>query len=431
MNMKKYYKKEFKELMVHIRQKLLHTFISDFVKPGSVVIDLGANIGEFSKFIVDNFGSLVYALEPIPELFEVIPENPRIRKFQFCISKEKIVELLIPENQCATFYDKNFNKKIICKGITLEDFLKENKIHKIDLLKVDIEGAEIEMFENISYDVLENIDQITVEFHDFLWPELKFRVENIKRRLSENGFYCIPFTFFNNGDVLFIRRELISRCSYFYLKYFIKYVIGLGRIAAGQTGIKKFIFASSAGAVYGDVKKLPVKEEFPLNPLSPYALSKIVGEEFIKFYAKFYGFDYLILRYSNVFGLRQNPKGEAGVIAIFTELMKKNIRPTIFGDGTKTRDYVYIDDVVKANLLGIKNGKNEILNIASGKETADQKVFDTLAQMLNFKKLPVYAPFRKGEVYRIYADCSRAQKILGWKPKINFREGIKKYLNSL
>jgi len=202
-------------------------------------------------------------------------------------------------------------------------------------------------------------------------------------------------------------------------------------LTAGQTGIKKFIFASSAGAIYGDAKKLPVKEEFPLNPLSPYALSKIIGEEFIKFYAKIYGFDYLILRYGNVFGPRQNPKGEAGVIAIFTELMKKNIRPTIFGDGTKTRDYVYIDDIIRANILGLKKGKNEILNISSGKEISDQKVFDTLAQALNFKKPPVYAPFRKGEVYRIYADCSRAQKILGWKPKINFKEGIKKYLNSL
>lgn len=202
-------------------------------------------------------------------------------------------------------------------------------------------------------------------------------------------------------------------------------------LAGAKAGVKKFIFASSAGTVYGDAKKLPAKEESPLNPLSSYGISKIIGEEFIKFYAKIYGFNYLILRYGNVYGPRQNPRGEAGIIAIFSELMKKGIRPTIFGDGTKTRDYVYIDDIAKANILGLKKGKNEVLNISSGKEISDQKVFDTLAQIINFKKPPIYAPFRPGEVYRIHSDCSRAKKILGWKPKISFREGVKKYLNSL
>jgi len=202
-------------------------------------------------------------------------------------------------------------------------------------------------------------------------------------------------------------------------------------LAGVSIGVKKFIFASSAGTVYGNAKKLPAKEESPANPLSPYAISKIVGEEFIEFYAKIYGFDYLILRYANVYGPRQNPRGEAGVIAIFTDLMKRNIRPKIFGDGNKTRDYIYIDDTIRANIIGLKRGKKEVFNIGSGKEISDRKVFDTLAQAINFKKTPIYAPFRSGEVYRIYSDCSRAKKILGWKPKMDFKEGIKRYLNSL
>lgn len=202
-------------------------------------------------------------------------------------------------------------------------------------------------------------------------------------------------------------------------------------LAAGESKVKKFVFVSSAGTIYGDAKKLPVRENFPLNPLSPYALSKCVGEELVEFYAKAYGFNYLILRCGNVYGPRQNPKAEAGVVAIFAGLMKKNVRPTIFGNGTKTRDYTYIDDVVGVNVIGLKKGKNNFFNIGSGKEISDRKIFDTLANKLNFQKPPIYAPFRPGELYRIYLDCSRAKRLLGWKSSINFEQGIKEYLNNL
>lgn len=201
-------------------------------------------------------------------------------------------------------------------------------------------------------------------------------------------------------------------------------------LAGVKVGIKKIIFISSGGAIYGRQKNPLVTEKFPVNPLSPYAVSKLIGEKLVEFYARNHNFNYLILRYGNVYGPRQNPKGEAGVVAIFSELIKNGIRPTIFGDGGKTRDYVYVDDIVKANILGLKKGENEILNIGSGKETADQKVFEALAREFKFKKAPIYAPFRKGEVVRIALDYSRAKKILKWRPKISFQEGVKKYLNS-
>lgn len=215
---------------------LYHTFISDFLDENSIVIDLGGNKGEFTKFIIEKFNSNIYVIEPIPEFYNQIPDHHKIKKFQYCIANQKEVEIFIPENQCPTTYDRNSNNKIICQGITLEKFLKENNISKLDLLKVDIEGAEIEMFETSSDEILKSINQITVEFHDFLWQELKPRVEKIKKRLIKLGFYCIPFSIKNNGDVLFIKKSLINYSKYLFLKYIWRYVLGLKR------AIKRIIF---------------------------------------------------------------------------------------------------------------------------------------------------------------------------------------------
>lgn len=202
-------------------------------------------------------------------------------------------------------------------------------------------------------------------------------------------------------------------------------------LASGVHHVKKFIFPSSGGTVYGDPKEIPTDELTSLNPLSPYAFSKAINEQYIKFYANRFGFDYLILRYANVYGPRQNPKGEAGVIAIFGGLMENGERPTIFGDGTKTRDYIHVSDVVRANLLGLIRGKNEILNLGLGKEISDQKVFDAVAQSMKFKEKPTYAPFRKGENRRIALKNARARKVLRWNPKIEFKEGVKTILKYL
>lgn len=199
-------------------------------------------------------------------------------------------------------------------------------------------------------------------------------------------------------------------------------------LAGGQIGIKRFIFSSTGGAIYGEPDKIPATEKTPAIPLSPYGFSKFIGEECIKFYARMYGFNYLIFRYPNVYGPRQNPHGEAGVVAIFSELIKNNKRPTIFGDGTKARDYVYVDDITKANIIALKNGKNEIINLGWGEKISDQIVFDAIANIINFKKKPIYAPCRTGEVYQIALSAEKAGKILNWKPTISFKEGIKKYI---
>ena len=202
-------------------------------------------------------------------------------------------------------------------------------------------------------------------------------------------------------------------------------------LAAGKIRVKKFIFSSTGGAIYGQPDKIPADENTPAIPLSPYGLSKLLGEECIKFYAKHYGFDYLIFRYPNVYGPRQNPKSEAGVVAIFSGLMREGKQLTIFGDGSKTRDYVHIDDIVRANIIGLHKGKNEIFNLGWAKKISDQKIFDTIAKNLNFKKPPIYAPFRHGEVYQIALSAKKARKNLGWQPQISLEEGIKKTVKTI
>jgi len=206
-------------------------------------------------------------------------------------------------------------------------------------------------------------------------------------------------------------------------------LLAFGKHGRGKN--KKIIFSSSGGAIYGEPKKIPADEKTPPVPLSPYGLSKLLGEEIIKFYARQYGFKYLIFRYPNVYGQRQNPKGEAGVVAIFGGLMKNGERPTIFGDGTKCRDYVYVSDIVRANLVALKAKGSLLINLGWGKPISDKKIFTTIARELHFTDPPIYAPYRKGEVYKIALKATKARRLLGWRPQISLQKGIRKTLNAL
>ncbi|ADC68721.1 NAD-dependent epimerase/dehydratase [Methanocaldococcus sp. FS406-22] len=190
--------------------------------------------------------------------------------------------------------------------------------------------------------------------------------------------------------------------------------------------INKIIFASSVG-VYGEPNYLPVDENHTINPLSPYGLSKYVGEEYIKLYNRLYGIEYAILRYSNVYGERQDPKGEAGVISIFIDKMLKNENPIIFGDGNQTRDFVYVGDVAKANIMAL-NWKNEIVNIGTGKETSVNELFNIIKDEIGFKGNAIYDKPREGEIYRIYLNIKKA-KSLDWRPEVDLKEGIKRVVN--
>jgi len=190
-----------------------------------------------------------------------------------------------------------------------------------------------------------------------------------------------------------------------------------------EYGIKKIIFSSSGGAVYGEPVYLPVDEKHSVNPLSPYGLSKFCAEEYIKLYNRLYGIEYCILRYSNVYGERQDPLGEAGVISIFIDKMKKGEIPVIYGNGNQTRDFVNVKDVARANLMAL-DWKNEIVNIGSGNETSVNELFNIISSEVGFDKNPIYEKEREGEVYRIYIDYSKARG-LGWKPEVKLTHGIK------
>ena len=190
--------------------------------------------------------------------------------------------------------------------------------------------------------------------------------------------------------------------------------------------VKKFIYVSTGGAVYGEPKELPVKETCPVEPLSQYGVSKHTVEHYLSIFYKLHGLNFTILRYPNVYGPRQSPYGEAGVVAIFSELLLQNIRPTIFGDGTKTRDYVYVDDIINANTIVLNNvGNGEIYNLGWGKEISDLEVFQTVRRALTSNIEPLFGQKRPGEIDHISLDSSKAMEKLKWKPKVIFEEGIK------
>jgi UDP-glucose 4-epimerase len=190
--------------------------------------------------------------------------------------------------------------------------------------------------------------------------------------------------------------------------------------------VRKVVFASTGGAIYGEPTSLPVTEDHPLAPISPYGITKYVGELYLTFYQRAYGLPYVSLRYANVYGPRQDPTGEAGVVAIFIDAMLRGRAPTIFGDGTQTRDFVYVGDVVRANLLAMRSDVVGVLNIGTGIETPVNLLYEKLAQLTGFPDPPVYADPRPGDVYRIALDATRARILLGWGPEVTLEEGLRR-----
>ena len=192
--------------------------------------------------------------------------------------------------------------------------------------------------------------------------------------------------------------------------------------------VERFIYASSGGAVYGEPHYLPVDEEHGTDPISPYGASKLAGEKYVQLYGYNYGLRYAILRYANVYGERQDARGEAGVIAIFLDRIRKGRPLTVFGTGEQTRDYVYVGDVVRANLLALK--REGVFNIATGRETSVNELIEIIAGVTGVKPEVEYAPPRKGEVYRIYLSTERAREELGFVAEVSLKEGISKMWRS-
>ncbi len=190
--------------------------------------------------------------------------------------------------------------------------------------------------------------------------------------------------------------------------------------------VRKFIFASSGGAVYGEPLYLPVDEDHPIDPGSPYGVSKHTFEHYLRLYSALCGLRFTALRYSNVYGPRQDHSGEAGVIAIFISRMLSDDNLTINGDGKQIRDYIYVDDVVDANVKALGGGDGEILNIGTGRGISVNALFRKLKEISGYKKKPLHAPLPLGDLKRIYLDNRRAKTSLGWAPKTSLEEGLVK-----
>jgi UDP-glucose 4-epimerase len=197
------------------------------------------------------------------------------------------------------------------------------------------------------------------------------------------------------------------------------------------SGKRRKVLFSSSCAVYGTPKHVPTPETEPIDPQSPYGLSKLLGEEILKFYAGRHGFKYTIFRYANIYGPRQDPKGESGVTAVFGGLMKAKKRPMIFGDGSMARDYVFVGDIVRANILALKKGDNEIINLGHGTTITVRGVYDAVARATRFTEEPIYAPARSGEAYRVALRPEKARKRLGWRPLVTFEQGVRKTIAAL
>ena len=194
-------------------------------------------------------------------------------------------------------------------------------------------------------------------------------------------------------------------------------------------GIKKFIFASTGGAIYGEANIIPTPETYSELPLSPYGIAKLTIEKYLNYYHRVFDLPFVALRYGNVYGPRQNSKGEAGVIAIFCDKMLKKKQLIINGNGRQTRDYVFIDDVVKANILALKKNKNGIFNIGTAKETDVNTIFRELKKLTGLKCKKVHSLQKSGEQKQSCFDFSKAKKELNWQPKYGLDEGLKKTLN--
>jgi UDP-glucose 4-epimerase len=190
--------------------------------------------------------------------------------------------------------------------------------------------------------------------------------------------------------------------------------------------VKRFIYISTGGAVYGEPEYLPCDEAHPINPICPYGASKHTVEHYLYMYQELYDLDYVVLRYPNVYGPRQDPHGEAGVVAIFTGQMLKGEQVVINGDGKQERDFVYVEDCARANLLALTaENPNTIFNLGYGYGTSINDIYSNLKAATDCKMSAIHGPEKAGETQRIYLEASKARQELDWAPTVGLEDGLR------
>lgn len=194
--------------------------------------------------------------------------------------------------------------------------------------------------------------------------------------------------------------------------------------AAVQAEVSRFVYVSSGGAMYGDPQHLPMDEGHPSNPISPYALSKHTGERYVRVFGLEHRLPWISLRYANVYGPRQDPFGEGGVIAIWCQNLMDGVTPEIHWDGEQTRDFVYVGDCARANLFALEEGDGQAYNVGTGIGTSINALYSALARIVGWNAAPRRGPRRPGDVRHSYLDCTKIERELGWRAEVSLREGL-------
>ena len=273
-------------------------------------------------------------------------------------------------------------------------------------------GHEVAVFDNLSSG-----------FREFVNPKAKFYLGDLADPAAVEAAVADfrPDVVDHHAAQIDVRKSVTD--PVFDARVNILGTIGLLQACVAH-GVKKLVYASTGGALYGEGRQLPAPEDHPVNPEAPYGASKHTVEHYLYIWKLLHGLDYMVLRYPNVYGPRQNPHGEAGVNAIFIGLMLAGQSPKIFGDGTAVRDYLYVDDVVEANALALERGSGEMVNIGTGVGTSVNDIVRELKAIIGFAGDAIHLPARPGEVQRIYLDATRAKSVLGWTPQVSFRDGL-------
>jgi UDP-glucose 4-epimerase len=288
--------------------------------------------------------------------------------------------------------------------------------HVVDLLEEG--GHELLVVDNLSTGRLEN-----------LRPEAKVIKKDLCRPDSADavvGTFC-PDVVVHLAAQVNVRRSIQDPSSDAELN-----ILAGVRLfeACSRYRVRRVILASSGGAIYGDQDSFPIPESATPNPKSPYGLAKQALEEYGRYFSRTVGSDFVVLRLANVYGPRQNPQGEAGVVAIFLDSMRRGLAPVVYGDGQHTRDYVWVGDVARAFAAAL-DGPAGTYNVGTGLETQTLEMFRHLRGVMSFDLSPQFVPEVRGEVRRNSLNCSLARQALNWEPQVTLDFGIQRLVDSL
>jgi UDP-glucose 4-epimerase len=282
----------------------------------------------------------------------------------------------------------------------------------------------VDRFVSLGHDVAV-FDNLSSGFREFVNPKAKLYVGDLADAVAVDAAIADfrPEIVDHHAAQIDVRKSVTD--PVFDARVNVLGSIGLMQ-ACQAHGVRKIVYASTGGALYGEGRTLPATEDHPVNPEAPYGASKHTVEHYLYIWKLLHGLDYTVLRYPNVYGPRQNPHGEAGVNAIFIGLMLAGKRPRIFGDGNAVRDYLYVDDVVEGNVLALDKGSGEMYNLGTGVGTSVNDIVRELQAIVGFDEGALYEAARPGEVQRIYLDATRARQGLGWRPRVTFTEGLRR-----